>query len=98
MNKGELVTRIARETGLTKAAAERALDALVEVVFRALKKGEKVKVVGFGSFDVFRRKPRNGVDPRSGAPIRIPGRRWPRFTAGKELRAAVLTTDKPARR
>jgi DNA-binding protein HU-beta len=89
VNKGEVVARLARETGLTKVDAGRVLDAFVEQVLRSLKKGEKVKILGFGTFDVFRRRARNGVDPRSGAPIRIPARRWPRFTASKELRAAV---------
>ena len=89
MNKAEIVARIARDSGLTKAAANRALDAFFDNVSRSLKKGEKVKLVGFGVFDVYRRKTRAGRDPNTGAPIKIPGRRVTRFTASKELRAAV---------
>jgi len=77
------------DAGLTKADANRALDAFLENVSRSLKKGEKVKLVGFGVFDVYRRKPRVGRDPNSGAPIRIPGRRVTRFTASKDLKATV---------
>jgi DNA-binding protein HU-beta len=89
VNRAELVARMARDAGLTKADADRALDAFLDNVSRSLKKGEKVKLVGFGVFDVYRRKPRAGRDPHSGAPIRIPGRRVTRFTAGKELKALV---------
>lgn len=89
MNRAEIVARIARDCGLTKADADRALGAFLDNVSRSLKKGEKVKLVGFGVFDVYRRKPRAGRDPYTGAPIRIPGRRVTRFTAGKELKALV---------
>ena len=89
MNRAEIVARIARDSGLTKAAADRALEAFLDNVSRSLKKGEKVKLVGFGVFDVYRRKPRLGRDPYSGTPIKIPGRRVTRFTAGKALKALV---------
>jgi DNA-binding protein HU-beta len=89
VNRAEIVARIARDCGLTKADADRALGAFLDNVSRSLKKGEKVKLVGFGVFDVYRRKPRAGRDPYTGAPIRIPGRRVTRFTAGKELKALV---------
>ena len=80
---------MARDSGLTKADADRALHAFLDNVSRSLKKGEKVKLVGFGVFDVYRRKARLGRDPYTGAPLKIPGRRVTRFTAGKELKALV---------
>jgi len=89
VNRAEIVARIARDCGLTKADADRALEAFLDNVSRSLKKGERVKLVGFGVFDVYRRKPRLGRDPSSGAPIKIPGRRVTRFTAGKQLKALV---------
>jgi len=89
MNKAEIVERIAHDTGLTKAAVGRCLDALVDNVTRALKKGERVAFVGFGTFNVSRRRARRGRNPQSGAPIRIPARRVPRFTPGKELKATI---------
>ena len=89
MNKAELIARIARDTGLTKADATRVVDALIDNVTRALKKGEKVTLVGFGTFGVSKRKARAGRNPQTGAPIRIGARRVPKFTAGKELKDAV---------
>lgn len=89
MNKAELVARISRDAGITKADANRAIDALVDNVSKALKKGERVTLVGFGTFVVSRRRARNGRDPRTGAPLKIPARRVPRFAAGKELKALV---------
>ena len=85
MNKKQVVARIARDTGLTKADALRAVDSLLELVGRTLKRGERVTFVGFGTFKTGRRSSRRGADPRSGAPITIPGRRMPRFSAGKDL-------------
>lgn len=89
MNKAEIVARIAKDTGLTKADAGKCLDALVDNVTRSLKKGEKVTLVGFGTFLVGRRKARTGRNPQTGAPIKIAARRVPRFTAGKELKQSV---------
>jgi DNA-binding protein HU-beta len=89
MNKAELIVRVARDAGLTKAAATRALDAFLENVGKTLKRGEKVTIVGFGSFAVGRRRARDGRDPRTGAPIRIAARRVPKFPPGKELRELV---------
>jgi DNA-binding protein HU-beta len=89
VNKAELVARAAKDTGLTKADVNRALDALVDHVTRSLKKGERVTLVGFGTFIPVRRRPRTVLNPRTGAPIRITGRRVPKFVAGKDLRAAV---------
>jgi DNA-binding protein HU-beta len=89
MNKGELIARVAKDSGLTKADAGRALDAALDNVTKALKKGEKVTLVGFGTFGVSRRRARAGRNPQTGAPIKISARRVPKFTAGKELKDAV---------
>jgi nucleoid DNA-binding protein len=89
MNRAEVVGRVAKDSGLTKADVDRVLGALIENVSRSLKKGEKVKLVGFGTFDVARRRARLVLNPRTGAAIRIPARRMPRFTPGKDLRRLV---------
>ena len=89
MNRADVVGRVARDSGLTKADVDRVLGSLIENVSRSLKKGEKVKLVGFGTFDVARRRARSVLNPRTGVPIRIPARRMPRFTPGKELRKLV---------
>ena len=89
MNRADVVGRVARDSGLTKADVDRVLGSLIENVSRSLKKGEKVKLVGFGTFDVARRRARSVLNPRTGAAIRIPARRMPRFTPGKELRKLV---------
>jgi DNA-binding protein HU-beta len=89
MNKAELVSRVARDAGLTKADVLRVLDAFVDNVVRSLRKAEKVKLVDFGTFLVTRRRARQGHDPHSGQAIRIGARRWPRFAPGKALRQAV---------
>ena len=89
MNKAELVARVARDTGLTKADVLRVLDGVLEQVARSLKKGEPVKLVDFGTFLVIRRKPRAAHNPATGLPMRVPGRRWPRFAAGKGLRKLI---------
>lgn len=89
MNKAELVARVARDTGLAKADVLRVLDGVLGQVARSLKKGEPVKLVDFGTFLVSRRKPRAAHNPATGEPMRVPGRRWPRFSAGKGLRKLV---------
>ncbi len=89
MNRAEVVGRVARDSGLTKADVDRVLGSLIENLSRSLKKGEKVKLVGFGTFDVARRRARSVLNPRTGAAIRIPARRMPRFTPGKDLRKLV---------
>ena len=89
MNKAEIVARIARESGLTKVDAGRALDAFLDNVTRTLKKGDKVTLVGFGTFIVSRRRARTGRHPQSGIPIKIPKRRVARFLPGKDLRETV---------
>jgi DNA-binding protein HU-beta len=89
MNKAQLVARIAKDSGLTKAGANKAVDALVETVTKALRKGDRVTLVGFGTFTVARRRARTVRNPMTGAPIKIAARRVPRFAAGKELKKSV---------
>ncbi len=89
MNKAELVARVARETGLTKADVLRVLDAVLDGITRSLRKGEKVTLVDFGTFQVARRHARAGHNPHTGEAMRIAARKWPRFAAGKALRRLV---------
>jgi nucleoid DNA-binding protein len=89
LNKAELVARVARDTGLTKADVLRALDGVLDQVARALKKGEPVKLVDFGTFLVSRRRARAAHNPHTGEAMKVPSRRWPRFAAGKGLKALV---------
>jgi len=89
MNKGDLVEKIASAHGITKTAAGGAIDTIIDSVTSALKKGDRVTLVGFGTFSVYQRKARNGRNPQTGGIIKIPGRRAARFTAGIELRKAV---------
>ena len=89
VNKAELVSRVARETGLTKADVLRTLDSILDHVARALKKGDRVTLVGFGTFLVGRRRSRAGYNPHKGEAMRIPGRQFPRFAAGKGLRTLI---------
>jgi nucleoid DNA-binding protein len=95
VNKAELVARVARDTGLTKADVLRALDGILEQVARSLKKGEPVKLVDFGTFLVSRRRARAAHNPHTGEAMRVPARRWPRFAPGRALKAMVR--EKPER-
>jgi DNA-binding protein HU-beta len=89
MTKAELVEKIASDTGLTKADAQRALDATLENIKKALKKNQKVTLVGFGTFSVTKRKARKGRNPRTGEEIKIPATKAPKFTPGKGLKEAI---------
>lgn len=89
MNKAEIVEKIAKDTGLTKVAAAAAVESLIDGITKALKKGNSVSFVGFGSFKTSSRKARTARNPQTGAAIKIPKRRVARFTAGKALKAAV---------
>ena len=89
MNKAELIERVARDTGLTKADSLRVIDALLDNVTKSLRKGEKVTLVGFGSFQTARRRARDGRNPQTGTPIKIAARRVPKFVPGKELKEEV---------
>ena len=89
MKKAELVEAIAAKAGLTKADANRALEATFEVITKALKKGERVPVAGFGTFNVTKRKAREGRNPQTGATVKIPARKAVSFKAGTALKDAV---------
>lgn len=90
MNKQELVEALLKKAGsASKAEAERHLNAFVEVVKASLKKGQKVSITGFGTFDVSKRKARTGVNPQTGKKIKIPAMKVPKFKAGKGLKKVV---------
>lgn len=89
MNKSELVDAVADHADLTRASATRAVDAIINNVTRALKKGEQVTLVGFGTFEVRKRKARTGRNPQTGEEIKIKATRAPAFKAGKALKDAV---------
>lgn len=89
MNKSDLVDAIAKSADMPKAAAARALDATIESIKKALKKGDTVSLVGFGTFKVGKRAARNGRNPRTGATIKIKAAKVPKFSAGKGLKDAV---------
>ena len=89
MNKAELIDAIAAESGLSKADSKIALDAFVGASTAALKKGEKISLVGFGSFDITNRQARNGRNPKTGAVIKIAAKKSVRFKAGSELSSSV---------
>ena len=89
MNKAELIDAIASESGLTKADAKRALDGFVAVTSGALKKGDKISLVGFGTFGVSSRAARTGRNPQTGKEIKIAAKNVVRFKAGAELSGKV---------
>lgn len=89
MNKGDLVEVVSAESGLTKKASGEAIDAITSVISGALGKGEKVTLVGFGAFQVVRRKARTGRNPQTGATLQISGKNVPKFKAGKNLKDRV---------
>ena len=89
MNKSELIDAIADSANLSKADAGRALDGLVGAVTKALKKGDTVSLVGFGTFSVRSRAARTGRNPRTGETIKIKASKNPAFKAGKALKDAV---------
>lgn len=89
MNKAQLIDAIAAEANLTKADAKRALDAFISTTTKALKKGDRVALVGFGSFSVSARGARTGRNPQTGAEIRIGAKKVVKFKAGSELGDAV---------
>ncbi len=89
MTKAELVDRVAKSAGLTKRAALNAVNAFVDSVSGAMARGDKVTLVGFGTFDVATRKARKARNPRTGQVINVPSKRVPRFRAGTELKKKV---------
>jgi len=89
MNKSDLIEAIAESAEMTKADAGRAVDAVVNVITKALKKGDSVTLVGFGTFEVRKRGARTGRNPRTGEEIKIKASKNPAFKAGKALKDAV---------
>jgi DNA-binding protein HU-beta len=89
MTKEELIAKMAGQAGVTKVAAGNALNAFTEAVLATLRKGKRVSIVNFGTFTVGKRKARAGRNPRTGAPLRIPAARVPKFLPGKALKSAL---------
>jgi len=89
MNKSELINAIADKAEISKADAGRALDSFVEVLAKALKKNDKVSLVGFGTFAVRKRAARTGRNPKTGEPLKIAASKNPTFKAGKALKDAI---------
>lgn len=89
MTKTELIEKVAKETKLTKKDSNQAIDAIIKAISGALAKGDKVTLVGFGSFDVRKRAARKGRNPQTGKEINIAARKVPVFKAGKALKDAV---------
>lgn len=89
MNKNDLAAYVADETGLAKADASKAVDAVLEGITAALKDGDEVRLVGFGTFSVAERAASEGRNPRTGEKIDIPASRQPKFKAGKALKDSV---------
>jgi len=89
MTKAELIEKIATGAGLTKTDAGKALDSALDAIKVSLKKGQKVTLVGFGTFSVSKRKARKGRNPKTGAEIKIAATKVPKFTAGKTLKDSI---------
>ena len=89
MNKGELIDAIAADAGISKSQAGDALESVMSNVSKTLKSGDKVTLVGFGTFSVSHRDARTGRNPQTGATIQIPARKVVRFKPGKDLSASV---------
>ncbi len=89
MNKAELIAAVAEKADLSKKDAEKAVKALTDVISEELVKGEKIQLVGFGTFEVSERAAREGRNPRSGEVMNIPASRTPKFKAGKALKDLI---------
>ena len=89
MTKAELIEKIAKKAGTSKAEAGKALDSFIAEIKKSLKKGKKVTLVGFGTFSVAKRKARKGVNPQTGEVINIKAAKVAKFSAGKALKNAV---------
>ncbi len=89
MTKAELIASIGKEAKISKASAEKAVNAFSNTVMKALKKGDKLTLTGFGTFSVAKRRARTGRNPQTGKEIKIPARRVAKFKAGNLLKSAV---------
>ncbi len=94
MNRKELVDVLATKTGSTKADADRAISALIEIISDTLKKGESLSLIGFGSFEVRKRAARTGRNPKTGEELKIKASKVPAFKAGTALKVAVNSGKK----
>lgn len=93
MNKSELIDKIAQDASITKAAAARAIESMVEGIAQSLKRGERAALVGFGTFSVGERAGRTGRNPQTGATIEIPAKKVVKFRSGKELEDMINTEE-----
>ena len=89
MNKNELIAEVADKCGMTKAQTAECIDCFISVVSKSMSKGEEVRLVGFGTFNVTQRAASEGRNPRTGERIQIPASKQPKFKAGKGLKDAV---------
>jgi DNA-binding protein HU-beta len=89
MNKAELIDKLSKDVALTKADTERVLDAFIETVRTSVKKGDEVKLVGFGTFTKSKRKARTGRNPQTGKAIKIPAAWYPKFRPGSEFKSML---------
>ena len=98
MNKTELIDKIAAGAGISKADAKKALDATTNALKEALVAGDKIQLVGFGTFEVAERAARTGKNPQTGKAIQIPASKAPKFKAGKALKDVVNTPAKKSKK
>ncbi|MCD6407216.1 HU family DNA-binding protein [Candidatus Aerophobetes bacterium] len=89
MNKADLVNEVAGKVGITKKEVQNVVDAFIETVKNSLSRGEKVTLVGFGTFQVMERKERRGINPQTRKEMKIPAKKVPKFVPGKLLREKV---------
>lgn len=89
MNKNDLISEVAASTGLSKNDASSSVESVFDAITKALSKGDEVRLVGFGTFSVAKRKASTGRNPRTGEPMNIPASTQPKFKAGKGLKDAV---------
>ena len=89
MTKGELIASVGKEAKISKASAEKTINAFTNTVMKALKKGDKLTLTGFGTFSVAKRRARTGRNPKTGKEIKIPAMRVAKFKAGNLLKSAV---------
>lgn len=98
MNKADLIKHVASESGISQAQAEKAINSFTSGIQQSLTTGETVTLIGFGSFSVSERAARNGRNPQTGAVLKIPAKKLPKFSAGKALKEAVAGPAKKAKK
>lgn len=94
MNKAELIDQLAKDADITKTQANAAIDSFTSTVVKALKKGDRVTLVGFGTFSVAERSARSGRNPKTGAVIKIKAKKVPKFKAGKDFATKIASGKK----